>query len=503
MVDSSIIKKIVIVGGGTSGWMAAMYLNRFLKRQDCEITLIESPSIETIGVGEATIPQLVRFIRNLDLDEKEFMQECHATYKLGIKFFDWIRKDHAYWHPFGICGGLIDNIDLYHFWVKATQTGNINEPYSAYSLQALAADMGKSPCPIDGTSQIMDAGAYAYHLDAAAFADYLKGKAIPSGVKHIYADVNQVLVNDSGYITHVKTKNEQIITADLFIDCTGFLGLLIEKTLGDSFVDWSSYLFCDKAVVLPLNRKEEIHPFTRATALDAGWCWQIPLINRLGCGYVYSSSHIEDENAAQELLNFTINAETSNKEPRFLSMRVGHRQNFWKGNCISLGLAAGFIEPLESTGIFFIQHGLELLMDYFPDKEPNPILIDTYNKRMTKAFEEIRDFIMLHYLISQREDTSFWQDCCDIGLPDTLQTMLQMYTEAGILEGINMWLFPEASYFHILSGGELLPRRPWPMINVSDFSKARYIMNKMKQRNLDTANSLPSYLNWLESTRRN
>ena len=199
MVDSSTIRTIVIVGGGTAGWMAAAYLNRFLKRQGGEITLIESPSIPTIGVGEATIPSLVRFIRNLDLDEREFMRECHATYKLGIKFFDWIRKDHVYWHPFGICGGLIDNLDLFHFWVKASQTGIINDSYSDYSLQAMVADKGKSPCPMNGSSQIMDAGAYAFHLDAIAFADYLKNKLVPSDVQHICADVDQVLVNNDGY----------------------------------------------------------------------------------------------------------------------------------------------------------------------------------------------------------------------------------------------------------------------------------------------------------------
>jgi tryptophan 7-halogenase len=496
------IKKILIVGGGTAGWMSAAYLNRFLHHSSTQITLVESPSIETIGVGEATIPTLVRFLRNLDFDELEFMQACHATYKLGIKFENWVRKDHAYWHPFGYCGGRIDNVDLFHHWVKAFGTESVAQDYSAYSLQATLADLGKAPCPVNGASDIIESGAYAYHLDAGAFAEFLRVRTVARGVHHVKADIDEVKVDDKGDIAWVRTRDEQKFEADLYLDCTGFNGLLVEQALDDAFIDWSDHLLCDKAVVLPLPPADKIRPLTRSTALRSGWCWEIPLTNRTGCGYVYSSNHTTPERAIRELRRFKGVDRADRTEPRHVSMRIGHRTEFWKANCVSIGLAGGFVEPLESTGLFFIQHGLELLMDHFPDGEFPKILSDTYNQRMARAYEEVRDFIMLHYALSTRKDTRFWRDCQVIELPDSLCELMALYEEIGTLQGGTVKVFPEASYFHILSGSGCLPRRAWPVAGVSDASKVLAIMQQIRGRNRDMASSMPAYSVWMQASTR-
>jgi tryptophan halogenase len=491
------IRSLLVIGGGTAGWMTANYLSRFLRRTETEIILIESPSIASIGVGEATLPSLVRFIRNMGFDEKEFMLQCKATFKLGIKFTNWIRREYSYWHPFGICGSFIDGIDLFHFWLKFRHSAD--ERYSAYSLQARIADMGKSPCPIAGSSRILDTGAYAYHLDAGAFADYLRLKAVSAGVIHVSADIAHVSVNDENKIEHVITADDRKFTADLYIDCTGFQGILIGKALGTKYLDWSKHLLCDRAVVIPLPIGSDIHPNTVSTALSAGWCWQIPLRDRVGCGYVYSSNYISDEQAASELAAFAGVDEARRPEPRYLQMAVGRREEFWRGNCVAIGLAGGFIEPLESTGIHFIQYGLETLMDMFPDRNMNPALGENYNRLMVCAYEEIRDFIMLHYYLSRRDDSAFWQDCRNLGLTDTLKGLLRLYGESGNLSGIGVHVFPDTSYYHILSGGEYLPKRPSPMVNVSDPVLVKNILREIRNENTRLALAMPSHKSYLDS----
>ena len=491
------IKRILIIGGGTSGWMSAVYLNRFLMHSRREITLIESPSLAPIGVGEATLPTLVRFIRNMEFDEREFMRECKATYKLGIKFTDWIEKNYIYWHPFGICGSPIDGIDLFHFWLKLDDTGKTR--YSDYSLQALVADRARAPRYLNKSSQIIDSGAYAYHLDASLFAAYLKKKATGSGVKYIQSDVDVAITDNKGQISQVKTADGRVLTADLYIDCTGFQGLLIGKTLKVDYIDWSDRLLCNRAVVLPRPVDQAFHPNTRSTALSAGWCWQIPLTDRMGCGYVYSNNHLSDEDAAGELGLFVSGRRKPAGEFRYLVMPVGHRRLFWSGNCIAIGLAGGFVEPLESTGIHFIQQGLESLMGLFPDKNFNPVLCDAYNRNMASTYEEIRDFIMLHYMLTTRSDSSFWVDCRQVNIPDSLSGLLDMYGECGVLSSPGIHVFPDTSYFHILSGGRRLPRRASPMIYISDISKVREILERIKQNNSDTANTFPEHKSYIDS----
>jgi tryptophan halogenase len=482
--ENNQLQNILIVGGGTAGWMTASWLCRFLGNTETRITLIESPRIGTIGVGEATVPPLVAFLRLMGIDEDEFMRETHATYKLGIKFIDWIEKGDSYWHPFGPCGGTIDGIDLFHHWLKSTQAGTAEGPYSSYSVQAQLAEADKGPRPVIGNSPIIDTGGYAYHLDANAFADYLKEDTVQRGVSHIQENIQHVATDNTGTnITQLVTESGQNLDADLYIDCSGFRGLLIEQGLGDPWIDWSDMLLCDRAVSIPQEKDEVMHPYTRSTAMDAGWMWQIPLTHRTGCGYVYSSAHTDDDAAADELMSKQNAGAQPLADPLFIKMRVGRRQNFWAGNCISVGLSSGFIEPLESTGIFFIQKAVELILQYFPDRNMSPALATAYNQRMARTYEEVRDFIILHYLTNQRGEDSFWRDSREVNVPDSLASLIDLYREAGIVETRQDMLFPEPSIHHIMSGGRIIPHRHSALADQVKPEVVRDILGKIKAQN--------------------
>lgn len=502
MTSNANIRRILIVGGGTAGWMAAAYLNRFLRRAGCSITLVESADIGTIGVGEATVPALVRFVRSLRFDEDEFMRACYASYKLGIRFFDWVRDGHSYWHPFGLCGGTIDGLDLFHYWLRSVRAGRDEGPYSSYSLQALLGEADKAPRPFQGASTIMETGAYAYHLDAAAFADFLEKTAVGEGVDHLFDDVSNVVLDAHGRIERVETTSGRSLTADLYVDCTGFRGRLIEQALGDPWIDWSHLLLCDRAAALPLPRDPRMHPYTRSTALSAGWLWQIPLSHRVGCGYVYSSAHLPDDAAARELLARASPGKAPAATPRFLKMRVGRRGHFWVKNCVAVGLASGFVEPLESTGILFIQRSVELLLEHFPDGAFNDALVAAYNRRMEALYERVRDFILLHYLLTRREDTPFWRDCRTVAVPDSLRAVMELYDENGTIEAETMAAFPETSYHHIFSGGERLPRRPLTRAELPDFAKVCAILEQIKAQNREWAETLPAHGELMERLHR-
>jgi len=494
MTISNNIKNIVVAGGGTAGWMSAALLQRYLKASGCTVTLIESEIIGTIGVGEATLPALVRFIRHLGYDEAEFMRACNATFKLGVKFVDWADTGREYWHPFGVCGGFIDDIDLFHFWNAIRISKGTTDRYWDYSLQALLGIHGKRPFPVDTRESFLHkAGAYAYHVDAGLFAEYLRGKATSAGVRHMKADIVSVIKDDKGHIASIGTADGNNYPADLYIDCTGFAGLLIEKHLQVPWTDWNHYLLCDRAVVLPLPRPQEFAPYTRSTALSAGWCWTIPLQQRQGNGYVYSSSHKDETAAAAELLAFSGKTDSSAGELRQLRMRIGHRQEFWRGNCVAVGLSGGFVEPLESTGIYLIQQGIASLVEYLPDSHFNPMLTRAYNAIMTEAYAETRDFILLHYLLSARKDTNFWRDSHEVPLPDSLSSLLELYRESGNLPNLKIGVFPPTSYYHILAGNGVYPARPLPITAAVETARVEEIMRQIAINNANYVRAMPSY----------
>lgn len=496
------IRKIVIVGGGSSGWLSALYLARFLKRTRTEITLVESAQIGTIGVGEATIPSMVRYLRQLGIDEAEFMRRSSATYKLGISFDNWRTPDHRYFHPFGLCGGRIDGTDLFHFWLRNRLVASDPRPYSSHSLQARAAQEGKSPRSISKGSPMIDTGSYAFHVDAAAMAEYLREEAVNDGVRHIFDEVTEVHHGPDGGVSAIDTVGGRRLEADLFIDCTGFAGVLIEKAMGDPWVDLSDQLLCDRAVVLPQEKDEDMPPFTRSTGLEAGWMWEIPLSHRKGSGYVYSSSHISDDEASDRLLSRAGFRRLRAADPRILKMRVGHRTEFWRGNVVAVGLASGFIEPLESTGLYFVHRALDLLRECFPGRDIAPATRDAYNRAMRRSYDEVRDFILLHYLTNGRDDSAFWIDSRNVTVPDSLAASLGTYRDNGLLHLQHEQVFSETNYYFILTGTEQLPARPAAQADMVDFNRIPPILSQIDAQNTAQLENLPShraYLGWLHA----
>lgn len=497
MTGRRTIEKILIVGGGTAGWMAATYLAAQLKATGRKVALVESKNVPIIGVGEATVPPLVGYLRVLGISEREFMRRSHATYKLGIKFINWHEHNDAFWHPFGPVGGNIDGLQLFHYWLKSLRSGHAEGAYTSYSLQALLGDQEKAPRSATSSTFIYDRGQYAYHLDAGAFAEFLKDEGIRRGTEHIIDDVTQVVVDERGYISRLMTKEHGALTADLYIDCSGFRAMLIEGALGDRYVDWSDILLCDRALAAPLPHVPSMHPYTRSTALSAGWVWQIPLTHRVGNGYVFCSRYLSDDAAGRELAGL-LNVELDKLQPRAIKMRVGRRENSWRGNCIAVGLASGFVEPLESTGIFLIQRSIALLLSYFPDNGYDPRLVRRYNERMAATYDEIRDFILAHYVLSQRADSPFWNDYRNIALPDSLRHLLEMYDHTGHVEPVEYAMFPEPSWYSILAGQRRLPRTYHRGADLSDEFKVRQILESIKKTHDRIAESLPSHRSFIE-----
>ncbi len=499
--QSGPIQRLVIVGGGTAGWMAAIYLNRIMRAFNRQVILVESPTLGTIGVGEATIPPLVHFFRGLKLDEKELMRKCSATYKLGIKFVDWAEPGKAYWHPFGHCGARIDNLDLFHFWLRRRIEAGSKLEYEDYSTQVRLGEAGKAPWPYGGASLIQETASYAYHLDASALADYLRDIATREGVQHLFGDVRDVALDQKGDIESVDIGGDRIISGDFFIDATGFSGRLIEQKLADPWIDWSRHMLCDRAVVMPLPRGEDFPPYTYSTAREAGWTWQIPLNSRTGFGYVHSSAHISTEAATETLIAQAGLRKARAADPRVLPFRVGRRTSFWRRNCVSIGLASGFVEPLESTGIHLIQFAIMLLSEYFPDRSENAALRRVYNSRMGEIYDAARDFIILHYYLSRREEP-FWRASREVTLPDSLTELLELYDETSRIDSARLLLFPASSYYFILAGNGRVPRRTIVEAEQSPTSKLWHVLDRIRADGGVIADRMPAHKDYMAELHR-
>jgi tryptophan halogenase len=498
---SSRIERVVVVGGGTAGWMAAIYLNRYMRKMNGKVVLVEPPTLETIGVGEATIPSLVNFVRLLNLDEKEFMRRGSATFKLGIKFEGWTGDGSAYWHPFGICGARVNGLDLFHFWLKRRFEAGSKLAYSDYSQQALLGEGEKSPWPYGASSRIAEAGSYAYHLDASALGDYLREIATREGVQHLFGTVQNVACDDRGDIVTLDIGGNREVAGDLFLDVTGFRGRLIEEALGDPWIDWSKFMLCDSGVAMPLPRGDRFPPYTLSKAMPAGWTWKIPLSSRTGNGYVFSSAHLSSDAAISALIGQSGLRRARGADPRLVKFRVGRRTNFWLHNCVSIGLASGFVEPLESTGIHLIQRAIMLLVDYMPDRQFNDALRRAYNARMAAIYDEVRDFIMLHYVLTKR-DEPFWRDARNVPLTDTLRESLAVYDETGRIESSRLRLFPETSYFFILSGNGRLPRRPIIEADLAPADEISPMLDRIQEEARGYAARMPAHAAYLAELHR-
>jgi tryptophan halogenase len=448
------ISKIVIVGGGTSGWLAASMLCHHFKRELCQIQLVESDEIGTIAVGESTVPPFVGLIRRLGINEQEFIRATEATYKLGIQFAGWHQRNQKYFHPFGVIGRAIGNQDFYQCWLKARAHGDTSS-LSDFSPCNVMAEHGRFFPPAEARNTPIGGANYALHVDAQLVARYLRRYAEARGLERVAGKVTQVRQQDNGFIRSVALADGREIQGDFFIDCTGFSGLLIGQALGVGFVDWSNYLPCDRAIVTKTAGQKPLPAFTRATAQPAGWSWQIPLQHRMGQGYVYSSRFCSDAAAKSTLMRSL--GGTALDDPRVIPFTTGHRAEQWKYNCLSIGLASGFVEPLEATSIHMIARGMDFFLRYFPDSDCDCALIREYNRRMATDYEEIRDFIVVHYSATARDDSPFWQWCQNITLPDSLQERIELFKGSGALpEGIDE-LFRASSWQSVFEGMGITP----------------------------------------------
>ena len=454
-MNASPIRKVLILGGGTAGWMTAAALSKVLRGQ-VEVTLIESDQIATVGVGEATIPPILTFNAMLGIDEREFMRATKASFKLAIEFVDWTRLGDRYMHPFGNFGLDIEAIKFHQIWRKvADQVG----PIADFNLAAVAARQNRFAMPAPDPAKVLSSLKYAFHFDAGLYARFLRGFAEARGVTRVEGKVADVaLRGEDGFIQSVTLEDGRAFEADLFIDCTGFRALLIGQALGGGYVDWSHWLPNDRAVALPCALGGDgLTPFTRATADKAGWRWRIPLQHRIGNGYVYSSAHASDDEALATLLA-GLDGEVQ-AEPNFLRFKAGRRDKAWVKNCVAIGLSSGFLEPLESTSIHMIQAGITKLLALFPDKSFDPLEIDEYNRLTIQQVELIRDFIILHYKATERSDTPYWDYVRTMEIPESLQRKIDLFAGRGRLFQSDYDLFAEPSWIAVLIGQGIVPRQ--------------------------------------------
>ncbi len=459
------IRNVVIVGGGTAGWMTAAAMSKLLGTEAVSIHLIESDAIGTVGVGEATIPHILYFNRLLGLDENDFMRRTQATFKAGIEFVDWGQKGESYIHPFGPYGLNMEGIHFHHFWLRYARLGKA-PALERYSLMVQAARAGKFQRPdFDRPNSPLGTIAYAFQFDAGLYARYLREIAEAAGVKRTEGKISHVSQNpESGHVESLTLESGEVVQGDLFIDCSGFRGLLIEKTLRSGFVDWSQYLPCDRAVACACERTPELLPYTRATAKIAGWQWRIPLQHRTGNGHVYCSDFISDDEALDSLNQGLDRPAIS--EPNFLRFKAGVRRKPWNKNVVAIGLASGFLEPLESTSIHLIQTAIARLMANFPDKTFNQPDIDYYNNRTRIEYEQVRDFIVLHYHATQRTDSPFWNYCRTMDIPSTLSDRLELFKENARLYRHDEELFNEVSWLAVMHGQNIKPQRYHPIADI-------------------------------------
>ena len=459
------LRSIVIVGGGTAGWMSAAALAKTFG-QSCQIRLVESDDIGIIGVGEATVPHLKTFNDALGIDEVAFVKAVQGTFKLGIQFRDWGQLGDNYIHGFGSIGHDYGMLPFHQYWLKLRQAGKAAE-LGAYSIHTAAAPRGKfmsSAADVPAQSPLAHI-AYAYHFDAGRYALFLRKFAEERGVRRTEGQVVEVAVRPAdGFIDSILLKSGERLAADLFIDCSGFRGLLIEEALHTGYEDWTHWLPCDRAMAVPCEKVSPPTPYTRSTARGAGWQWRIPLQHRTGNGLVYSSAFMSDEEAAQVLL-----ANLDGKplaEPRALKFTTGKRRQLWNKNCVAIGLAGGFMEPLESTSIYLIQTGIGRLVSLMPDRRFSPVVRERYNRQVAFEYERIRDFIILHYHASQRRDTPFWQHCASIRIPEQLADNIRLFMDSGRFFRDADEMFAVTSWVQVMVGQGYLPTGYHPAVDL-------------------------------------
>jgi tryptophan halogenase len=448
-------QKVVIVGGGTAGWMTAAALIKLLPRR-CQIRLVESEAIGIVGVGEATLPHIRAFNERLGINEADFMAWTRGTFKLGIEFRDWARIGDSYIHPFGTFGRGRGEVDFHQYWTRLVQAGVAMPPIERFSLACQVARQGRFTTPSADPRALGSTFGYAYQFDAVLFAPYLRAMAEKLGAIRTEGRVVAVERDgESGDITELVLDSGERVAGDLFVDCSGFRALLIGEAMGEPFQDWSRWLPADRAVAMPCRSRGPLTPYTSAVAMPAGWRWRIPLQHRTGNGYVYSSAFVSDETAARGIVA-AVDGEPI-ADPRVLRFTAGRRERSWVGNCVAIGLAGGFLEPLESTSIYLVQQAITALLELFPETRIAPSDRDEFNRVIDLEYDRIRDFLILHYHATERTDSEFWNYVRTMPTPDTLADKMELFRRRGRVVKYREGVFLDASWVAVYLGQRVIP----------------------------------------------
>ncbi len=481
--------RVVILGGGTAGWMTAACIAKVFGRDALSITLVESEDIGTVGVGEATIPMINLFNNLLGITEADLVRETEATFKLGIEFVNWKRMGESYIHPFGDYGVTMEGINFYHFWLRLAAQENARD-YGQFNMETLAIRLGRCGPSVTDNPRIQLNK--AYHFDARLYAAFLRRYAEARGVVRVEGRVSQVAVDaEDGRVLSLDLGEGRVVPGDLFFDCSGFASLLMGKTLGVGYVDWSHWLPCNRAVAVPSEKAGPPTPCTRSTACEAGWQWRIPLQHRTGNGYVFCNAFIGEDEASSRLVSRLEGPALA--EPRLLTFTTGHRKRMWEKNVICLGLSSGFLEPLESTSIFLVQSALARFMEVFPRGTIHPKVRDKYNADTITEYERVRDFLIAHYKLTDRDDSPFWDYCRTMEIPDSLKTRLDIFETEGLLPDYPHDIFKDTSWFSVLVGQGLYPKTYHPLADALPRDELIGRMKEVRQWVVSRTQALPSH----------
>ncbi|QJE02094.1 tryptophan 7-halogenase [Massilia forsythiae] len=502
--NDNTIRRIVIVGGGTAGWMSAAPLAQRLGGPGhdggrCEVVVVESPEIGTIGVGEATLPTIRFYNAALGLDEADFIARTRATYKLGIEFRDWGHLGNRFFHGFGDFGPTLGNSPVHMYWLRLAREFDRMPALENWSMSSVMARENRFAAPGGQTPGISDAYSYGFHFDAGLYANYLRDYAMARGAQRIEGTITAVEQHpDSGFITAVKLRDGRRVEGDLFIDCSGFRGLLIEGALQAGYEDWSDRLPCNSALAVPCASVDKLTPYTRSSARAAGWTWRIPLQHRTGNGHVYSDAFTSDEEAARVLLDGLDGAALD--QPRQLRFVTGRRRKSWVKNCIAIGLSAGFVEPLESTSIHLIETAVGKLVELFPQRDCSPALADEFNRVMGGRYESVRDFIILHYKLTARDDSDFWRHCAAMPVPEPLRHQIELFRETGRVAVLDRDGFAEPSFVAMMMGLGITPRRYDPLADRVDIRQVHGHFAGVRDLVAQAAARMPEHRAYVEGT---
>jgi tryptophan halogenase len=487
-VENVKVHKVVVAGGGTAGWMAAASLAKLLGKT-LDVTLIESDDIPTVGVGEATIPTLLSLHELLGITEKEFVAKVNGTFKLGISFENWRNVDEDYIHSFGFTGKDCWAAGFQHFWLKGMKMGIVKD-FGDYCGELVAAKENKFA--ITNKHGLN----YAYHLDAGLYAKFLREIAEKFGAKRVEGKIVKASQNnETGYIEKLLLESGKEIEGDLFIDCSGFRGLLIEQALHTGYDDWTHWLPCDSAIAVQTESVGDPIPYTRSIARDAGWQWRIPLQNRVGNGHVFCSQYMSDDEGKKVLLS-NVEGKPIN-DPRVIKFKTGTRRRHWNKNCVAMGLSSGFIEPLESTSIHFIQRSITRLMQMFPYDGIRQPDVDEFNAQMEAELEHTRDFIVLHYHVTNRRDTPFWRHVSSMDIPDSLKHRIELFKQTGRVFKVPTELFGENSWTQVMLGQGLMPEQYHPIVNMMSDEELTSFLDTIDQSVVNLVKQLPKHLDFI------